>query len=77
VFPARITGKVADMNITMDITSVSGASAFQQSKVANSVSTSVAAKVLDAERTAGAGALELLQAATVPSSSSNGLDVRG
>jgi Putative motility protein len=54
------------MNITMDVTTVAGASAFQQQQVANNVSTSVAAKVLDSQRTEGAAVIKLLEAATIP-----------
>jgi len=61
----------------MDITSVSGASEFQQLKIGNNVGTAVAAKVLDSERTEGAGALQLLQAASLPTSTAKGLDVKG
>jgi hypothetical protein len=64
----------------MDITSVSGASAYQQLNVANNVSTAVAAKVLDSQRTQGAAALQLLQSSTVQASansSANGVDVKG
>jgi hypothetical protein len=55
----------------MDITTVSGASAFQQQKISSNVQASVAVKVLDAEKTEGAGALQLLQAAS-PQSGSEG-----
>lgn len=62
----------------MDVTTISGASAFQQNQVANNVSTAVAAKALNSQRTEGAAALKLLQSATVqPSGSGKGLDVRG
>jgi hypothetical protein len=61
-----------------DITTASGASAFQQSKIASNVQISVAAKVEDSARTQGAAVLQLLQASTVSaSSSSKGLDVQG
>jgi hypothetical protein len=61
----------------MDITTVSGASAFTQQNIASNVSTSVAAKVLDSERTQGAGALQLLQASTIPAQSTDGhVDVK-
>jgi hypothetical protein len=85
---ANAFGHTVDTNITMaississasvgDITSVAGASAFQQAKVAANVQTSVAAKVEQSARTQGAAVLQLLQASTLPSSSSKGLDVRG
>jgi len=69
--------KVADRK-TMDVTSISGASAFQQQKVANNVSTTVAAKVANTQRAQGADVLKLLEASTVPQSSggSKGLDIR-
>ena len=87
-FFACIIGKVADTNITMainsissaslgDITTVAGASAFQQSKVASNVQSSVAAKVEESAREQGAATLRLLQASTVQNSASKGLDVRG
>ena len=60
-----------------DITSVSGASAFQQARVASNVQSSVAAKVEDSAREQGAAVLQLLQASTVQSGTSKGLDVRG
>ena len=62
----------------MDVTSISGASAFQQQKVANNVSTTVAAKVANTQRAQGADVLKLLEASTVPQSSggSKGLDIR-
>jgi hypothetical protein len=54
------------MTITMDVTTVAGASAFQQQKVQNNVQTSVAAKVLDSQRAEGAAVEKLLEASTVP-----------
>ncbi len=49
------------MNVNA-ITTVAGASAFQQSQTADAVGSAVAVKTLDAERTAGAGVLKLLAA---------------
>jgi hypothetical protein len=49
----------------MDVTTISGASAFQQQTIASNVQSSVAAKTLDIARTEGAGALQLLQSATL------------
>jgi hypothetical protein len=48
----------------MDVTTVSGASAFQQQKLQSNVQTSVAAKTLNIAKDLGAGALQLLQSAT-------------
>jgi len=48
----------------MDVTTISGASAFQQQTIQQNVQGSVAAKVLDAQKQAGAGALQLLAAAS-------------
>jgi hypothetical protein len=61
----------ADMKSTMDVTSISGASAFQQQTVANNVQSSVAAKVMDSQRTQGADVLKMLEAASPQPSSSN------
>ena len=60
------------MNITMDITSVSGASAFQQLSIGNNVATAVAAKSLQAQRTQGAAAEQLLEASEIKPESTNG-----
>jgi hypothetical protein len=61
----------------MDVTTVAGASAFTQQNIANNVSSSVAAKVLDSERTQGAAVLQLLQASTIPSQPGNGsIDIK-
>ena len=49
----------------MDVTTVSGATAFQQQKLAANVQTSVDAKVLNIAKTEGAGALQLLQGAAL------------
>jgi hypothetical protein len=63
----------------MDISTAAGATAFQQSNLANSVQTTVAAKTLDAARQEGASALQLLQSASLslPAGNANpaGLDV--
>jgi Holliday junction resolvasome RuvABC ATP-dependent DNA helicase subunit len=68
----------ADVSNTMDITTVSGASAFQQQKLANNVQTSVDAKVLNIAKTEGTGALQLLQSASAPTAgtttSTGGID---
>jgi hypothetical protein len=61
----------------MDITSVSGASAFTQLNIGNNIATSVAAKVLDSQRTEGADALKLLQAVSPQGGSNGSLDVKG
>jgi hypothetical protein len=64
----------------MDITSVSGASAFSQLSIGNNIATAVAAKTLESQRAQGADALKLLQAATVPPTSGgsdHSLDVQG
>ncbi len=61
----------------MDVTTVSGASAFQQQKIAQNVQGSVAAKVLESQKAEGAGVLKLLQAASLqslPSSPAGGVD---
>ena len=61
----------------MDVTTVAGASAFTQQTIANNVNTSVAAKVLDSERTQGAGVLKMLEAASPQPQSSNGsIDIK-
>jgi hypothetical protein len=61
----------------MDITSVSGASAFQQLNIGNNVATAVAAKTLNAQKQNGAEALKLLQSASPASTPAKGLDVKG
>jgi hypothetical protein len=62
----------------MDVTTVSGASAFQQEKVTNNVQSSVAAKVLDSQRTEGAAVLKMLEAASgPPGGTGSSLDVQG
>jgi hypothetical protein len=48
----------------MDVTTINGASAFQQQTIAQNVQGSVAAKVLDSQKQAGAAELQLLQAAS-------------
>jgi hypothetical protein len=63
----------------MDVTTISGASAFQQQKVANNVQSSVAAKVLDSQRAEGAAVVKMLEAASPQpsaSSPSGSLDLR-
>ena len=55
--------EIADTN-RMDVTTVSGATAFQQQKLQFNVQTSVAAKTLNIAKDLGAGALQLLQGAT-------------
>jgi hypothetical protein len=61
----------------MDVTSISGASAFQQQQVANNVQSSVAAKVHDSQKTQGAAVLKLLEASVVQPSADGSLDVKG
>ncbi len=51
----------------MDVTTVSGASAFQQQKLQYNVQTGVDAKILDIAKNLGAGALQLLQSASLQS----------
>jgi hypothetical protein len=48
----------------MDVTTVSGATAFQQQKLQANVQTSVDAKTLNIAKSLGAGALQLLQEAS-------------
>jgi hypothetical protein len=48
----------------MDVTTVAGATAFQQQKLQANVQTSVDAKTLNIAKNLGAGALQLLQGAT-------------
>jgi hypothetical protein len=64
-------GSSADTNSIMDVTTISGASAFQQQTIANNVSSSVAAKVLDSQRTQGAAVLKLLDASNIQATTSN------
>jgi hypothetical protein len=54
----------------MDVTTISGASAFQQQTIQQNVQGSVAAKVLDSQKQAGAAELQLLAAAS-PQAESN------
>jgi hypothetical protein len=74
----NLPGILTDTTTIMDVTTVSGASAFAQQTVANNVSSSVAAKVHDEQKTQGAAVLQLLQDSTIQQSavSSKGLDVR-
>ncbi len=62
---------------SMDVTTISGASAFQQQTIQQNVQGSVAAKVLNSQKQAGADALQLLAAASPKpaGNSSGGLDV--
>jgi hypothetical protein len=63
----------------MDVTTIAGASAFQQQQVANNVQTSVLAKVHDSQKTEGADVLKMLEAATPQTSTSNpngSIDIR-
>jgi len=52
----------------MAISSIGGSS--QQLNVSSSIQTAVSAKVLDSQRTEDAAAIKLLQASTVPATSS-------
>ena len=60
----------------MDITSISGESAYQQQKVANNVQTSVEAKVNESQRTQGAAVIKLLEASTIQPTADGSVDIR-